>query len=67
VKTLVAVAAIVGWVVLSHAQRQREIRLAAYGVQLRVWEIRQNIEVRRYLSGQTDTLTLAPPPAWEGW
>jgi hypothetical protein len=66
-KTLAVMAGLVVWVVLAHAENQRQIRLAAYAARLRVWQVRQEIAVRRYLAGESGAATvLEPPPAWQG-
>lgn len=65
-KTLAAMAALAALVFLAAAENQRQIRLAAYAGQLRIWQIRQEIAVRRYLGGDPAALVLEPPPVWQG-
>lgn len=67
VKTLAAMAALAAWLVLAHAENQRQIRLAAYAARLRVWQVRQEIAVRRFLAGdEAGSNCFEPPPIWEG-
>jgi len=63
-KTLVALGTLVGYMLLRHAEQQYRLRVAAYGFQLELWNIRQQVAFRRALDGEP--YQFEPPPRWQG-
>lgn len=64
-KTFAVMAAAGALIVLAHVENQRQIRLTAYAARLRLWQVRQEIAVRRILAGD-QSVTYEAPPKWEG-
>jgi hypothetical protein len=55
-----------GMVLLASAESQRQVRLAAYGAQLRMWQVREEIAMRAYLAGSPETWIPSRAPEWQG-